>query len=89
MPISLDSSGDSPFIRISGTTPPDEADELLTLLRENPGIPVDLSELEHLHTALMQMMLAAKTPVTAWPEDGFWKCLGSSAAQLGGEAAGE
>ena len=79
MPISLDSSGEAPLIRISGITPPDEGDELLAILRENPGTAVDLSELEHLHTALLQMLLAAKAPITAWPEDEFWKkCFESS-----------
>ena len=76
MPISLDSSGEAPVIRISGVTPPDEGDQLLALLRENHGVPVDLAELEHLHTALLQMLLATKTTVVAWPEDRFWrKCL--------------
>jgi hypothetical protein len=76
MPISLDSSGDEAVIRISGVTPPDEADELLAMLRENPEVPIDLSELEHLHTALLQIMLETKAPVSAWPVDEFWrKCL--------------
>lgn len=76
MPISLDSSGEAPVIRISGVTPPDEGDELLALLRENPEAPVDLSDLEHMHTALLQMLLVAGTSVTAWPEDEFWrKCF--------------
>ena len=76
MPISLDSSGDAPVIRISGVTSPDEGDELLILLRENPWAQVDFSELEHLHTALLQMMLVAKTPVAVWPPDEFWrKCF--------------
>ena len=76
MPISLDSSGDSPVIRISGVTPPDEGDELLALLQEHPAVAVDLAELEHMHTALLQMLIAAKVPVVAWPVDEFWrKCL--------------
>ena len=62
MPISLDSSGDSPVIRISGVTPPDEGDELLALLQEHPAVAVDLAELEHMHTALLQMLIAAKVP---------------------------
>jgi hypothetical protein len=79
MPISLDNSGNSPVIRVSGITPPDEGDELLAMLRENPGVPVDLSELEHLHTALLQMLLAAKVHISAWPEDSFWKlCFGNN-----------
>ena len=76
MPINLDSSGETPVIRISGVTPPDEGDELLALLRENVGASIDLSGLEHLHTALLQMLIAAKVSVTAWPEDDFWRqCL--------------
>jgi len=76
MPINLDSSGEIPVIRISGITPPDEGDELLAMLRENPGAAVDLSELEHLHTALLQILIAADSRITAWPEDDFWKkCL--------------
>ena len=79
MPVSLNISGDAAVICISGVTPPDEADELLALLREHPGVAVDLSGLEHLHTALLQLLLAAKTPVAAWPEDSFWRrCLEGS-----------
>ena len=73
MPISLDNSGDVPIISISGITPPDDGDELLAMLRENRAAQVDLSGLEHLHTALLQMLLAAKAPVVAWPEDTFWR----------------
>jgi hypothetical protein len=76
MPISLDNTGDTPVIRISGVTPPDEGDELLALLREYPRAPVDLAEVEHLHTALLQMLLAAQPQIAAWPADEFWrKCF--------------
>ncbi len=76
MPIRLNVSGDTAVICISGVTPPDEADELLKMLRANPGAAVDLSGLEHLHTALVQLLRAAKAPVAAWPEDLFWRrCL--------------
>jgi hypothetical protein len=76
MPISLDNTGEVQIIRISGVTPPDEGDNLMALLLDNPDVPVDLSGLEHLHTALLQMLLVAGRPVTAWPEDAFWrKCF--------------
>lgn len=76
MPLSLDNSGATPIIRIYGVTPPEEGDELLTLLRENGGAAVDLSELEHLHTALLQILVAAKLQVIGWPTDEFWRlCL--------------
>ena len=76
MPVNLELSGGAAVICISGVTQPDEADELLALLRAHPGVAIDLSGLEHLHTALLQMLRAAKAPVAAWPEDGFWKrCL--------------
>lgn len=76
MPVSLDHAGGSPVIRITGVTQPDEANELLAILKEHQGAPVDLAEMEHLHTALLQMLRAAKTVVAAWPEDDFWrKCF--------------
>ena len=79
MSVSLNISRDAAVICISGVTPPDEADELLALLRAHPGVAVDLSGLEHLHTALLQMLYVAKAPVTAWPEDSFWRrCLDGS-----------
>ena len=80
MSVSLNISRDAAVICISGVTPPDEADELLALLRAHPGVAVDLSGLEHLHTAMLQMLYVAKVPVTAWPEDSFWRsCLDGSA----------
>lgn len=73
MPVSLDNSGGTAVIHISGVTSPDEGEELLAMLLENPGGSVDLSELEHLHTALLQILLTANVPVVAWPEDRFWR----------------
>jgi hypothetical protein len=76
MPIRVDTSGDTAVICISGVTPPDEAEELLALLRAYPGAALDLSGVEHLHTALLQLVSAADAPVVAWPEDRFWRrCL--------------
>ncbi|MDD2364760.1 MAG: hypothetical protein PHN84_01205 [Desulfuromonadaceae bacterium] len=76
MPITLETSEKQSFISIRGVTEPDEGDELLSLLREHPGISVDLSGMEHLHTALLQMLISAETPIAAWPQDTFWrKCM--------------
>jgi hypothetical protein len=76
MPINLDISGVEAVICIRGVVPPDEADELLALLRAHPEAVVDLSGVEHLHTALVQLLLAAHVAVAAWPKDDFWRrCL--------------
>jgi hypothetical protein len=76
MPVCLDNRNGVSIINISGITVPDEADTLFTLLRENLGAPVDLSGLEHLHTALLQLLMAAGSTISSYPEDSFWQiCL--------------
>jgi anti-anti-sigma regulatory factor len=73
MPLRLDTSGDAAVICINGVTPADEAEELLALLRAHPGTAVDLSGVEHLHTAVLQLLLTVHAPIAAWPEDLFWR----------------
>lgn len=76
MPVQLDNSTSPPVIHISGVTLPDECDQLVALLREYPNSSVNLAELEHLHTALLQTLLLAGTQVLAWPQNAFWqRCL--------------
>ena len=47
----------------------DEAEGLLGWLQENPVARVDLAPCLHLHSADLQVLIAAKTPVARWPED--------------------
>jgi hypothetical protein len=44
-------------------------EELLDWLRKHPKGKVNLAACTHLHTALLQVLLAARIPVAAWPDD--------------------
>ena len=47
----------------------EEAENLLEWLQKKPAAKVDLSACTHLHAANLQVLMAAKTSVAAWPED--------------------
>ena len=47
----------------------EEAEPLLQWLQDQPRGKVNLKECEHVHTAVLQVMLAAKVMVTLPPED--------------------
>ncbi|MBE0505172.1 MAG: hypothetical protein IBX50_00445 [Marinospirillum sp.] len=47
----------------------DDAELLLQWLLDHPQGGVDCSSLEHLNTAVLQVLLAAQRPCTAWPQD--------------------
>ena len=51
---------DARTVVLKGTCAADEAEVLLQLLVETPGAAVDWTRCEHLHTAVMQIILAAK-----------------------------
>lgn len=47
----------------------EEAEGLLEWLQLTPSATVDLSECSHLHTASLQVLMAAKAAISRWPED--------------------
>jgi hypothetical protein len=47
----------------------EEAETLLEWLQNKPTVKVDLSALIHMHTASLQVLMAAKTEVANWPRD--------------------
>jgi hypothetical protein len=47
----------------------DEAEGLLEWLQKQPFPKVDLSACSHLHTANLQVLMAAKPEIVHWPED--------------------
>ena len=49
----------------------EEAEPLAAWLRETTAARVDLSACEHLHTAALQALLAARAVVTQPPSDAF------------------
>jgi hypothetical protein len=51
----------------AGTLPVDDAENLLQLLADSPGAPADLAACEHVHSACLQVLMAARVAVRAWP----------------------
>ncbi|WP_119679340.1 hypothetical protein [Indioceanicola profundi] len=49
----------------------EEAETLLELLLTNPGAPVDWSGCRHIHTSLLQVLMAVRPPVQGVPRDAF------------------
>jgi hypothetical protein len=47
----------------------EEAEALLEWLQQRPFGKVDLSACRHLHTANLQLLMAAKPAISSWPED--------------------
>ncbi|MBF7073191.1 hypothetical protein ISG33_07255 [Glaciecola sp. MH2013] len=47
----------------------EEAEELLSWLIEKPKAKVNLKNLSHMHTAILQVIMASNTEVSAWPQE--------------------
>ncbi|MFT5534385.1 MAG: hypothetical protein ACI8WM_001202 [Burkholderiaceae bacterium] len=47
----------------------EEAENLLQWCQKNPTAKVDFSDCIHLHAANLQVLMAARVTVTAWPQD--------------------
>lgn len=52
-----------------GAVAVEEAEGLLEWLQNEPSAKVELSECSHLHTANLQVLMAAKAEVASWPND--------------------
>jgi hypothetical protein len=53
----------------SDTVGVEEAEVLLAWLQLHPQPTLDLKACTHLHAALVQVLMAARIPVAAWPQD--------------------
>lgn len=47
----------------------DEAEGLLEWLQKRPTAAIDLSACSHMHTADLQVLMAAKARICAWPKN--------------------
>jgi hypothetical protein len=47
----------------------EDAEALLGWLQNKPSAKIDLSDCSHLHPANLQVLMAAKCRVSAWPTD--------------------
>lgn len=52
----------------AGTLPVDDAETLLQIVAGRPGVPADLAACEHVHGACLQVLMAARVAVHAWPQ---------------------
>jgi hypothetical protein len=52
-----------------GVVSVEEAEDLLAWLQKTPKARVDYSGCTHLHAADLQVLMAAKLSVAAWPQD--------------------
>ena len=57
--------------KLQGTCGVEEADELLQWLQANPRGKVNLKGCEHLHAAVLQVLMALRPPLSAAPDDPF------------------
>ena len=62
-------------IRLSGACTVDDAEPLLRLLQDHPDRRVDLGACEHLHGAVLQVLLAVAPPITGVSPDVFTREL--------------
>ena len=46
-----------------------EAEALLEALQKKPATKVELAACTHLHTANLQVLMAARPEISSWPED--------------------
>jgi anti-anti-sigma regulatory factor len=53
----------------AGTLSVEEAEALQLLLLATPDATLDLAACTHLHSACLQVLMAANAPIAAWPED--------------------
>jgi hypothetical protein len=60
-----------PVIHITGNAGVEEAEILLVALQRNPTHSVDLSQTAHLHSAVVQLLLALRPGVSGTPEQPF------------------
>lgn len=62
--------------QLTGSCTVEEAEGLVEWLAANPRGRVNLRDCEHLHTAVLQVLLALRPPVSAPPADAFIaRCL--------------
>lgn len=53
----------------SDTVGPEEAEGFLSWLHKHPKGRLNLAACNHLHAAQLQVLMAARIPVAAWPAD--------------------
>jgi len=55
---------------LTGVCAVEEAESLLSWVLQHPGAPVDAAACEHLHSAVLQVLMARRPPISALPATG-------------------
>lgn len=63
--MTIEFKGDT--LHCAGVLDVEDAEALLAMVTANPGAPVDLGACEHIHSACLQVLMAAATRINAWP----------------------
>ncbi len=53
----------------------EEAEGLLEWVHNTPEARIDMSNLVHIHTACLQVLMASNIKISSWPKDGVLKML--------------
>ncbi len=61
-------------IELSDVLGVEEAEELLTLVQKHPKAELDLRACTHMHAACLQVLMAARPGVMAWPQEIWFAC---------------
>ena len=56
-------------VSFHGAETVESAETLLDFLQKKPDAKVDLTECTHMHAANLQVLLASKPTITAWPQE--------------------
>ncbi|WP_457571855.1 hypothetical protein [Desulfovulcanus sp.] len=58
---------------LNGNCTVDEAEEFAEWFKKTKNPVLDLSQMEHIHTAVLQCILYFKPEITRYPEDRLWQ----------------
>ena len=72
MPVRFTKNGDNLLLILEGVIGAEDTDEVVGVIKENPDLLVDLSECDHLHTAVLQALMVLRPKISAMPADSFW-----------------
>jgi hypothetical protein len=61
-----------PVIRIIGNAPVEDAEPILAALHDDPTRSIDLTQAAHLHTSVVQLLLALRPAISGAPAYPFF-----------------
>lgn len=63
---------DRQAVQLSGAVRLEEAEALREWLQQNPSAEIDLHACSQIHTGVLQVLLAHRGAISAWPQDPFF-----------------